>query len=325
VSRLAPWLALLGGLAVGLWGEQVLMRRERARPDAAAQDDFSPLADALHRVVETGDGGRLHVVERGQGRPLVLLHGVSLSAATWRYQLADLADHFRVIAVDQRGHGQSEPGDGGLSLVRLADDVAELLAALDLRDAVLVGHSMGGLVALQFLIDHADAAAERVAGAVLLSSLASTEGKVHAWHLVSTMLAPVNAMFLRAVGRLPGGYMPSTDLSYLIARGTFGRAPSPTHVDLTRAMTAATDAGVLAEFTVEIARAELRHRLRRVAVPVWVVAGSRDMVTPMVNAKEIVRHLPGAELKVLRGGGHMLMLERRREVAELLEKFAAGL
>jgi len=325
VTRWAPWVALLGGMAVGLWGEQVVMRRERSRPDAAAGDDFSPLPDARHAVIPVSDGGRLHVVERGEGRPLVFLHGVSLSAVTWHYQLLDLATRFRVIAVDFRGHVRSEAGDGGYSLTRVGEDLAELLDALDLREAVLVGHSMGGLTLLQFAVDHPDVVRSRVAGAVLVSSLASTEGNVHAWHLVSTALAPVSAFGLRAAGHLPGGYLPSTDLSYLIAKAGFGRSPSPTHVELTRAMTAATPTGVLADFTVEIARAELRDRLRDVDVPVLVVAGSRDMVTPMSNAREIVRNLPGSELKILRGGGHMLMLERRRELNELIEKFAVGL
>jgi pimeloyl-ACP methyl ester carboxylesterase len=325
VTRLAPWFALLGGLAVGLWGEQALMHRERSRPDRAAADDFSPLADARHQVIEVSDGGRLHVVERGEGRPLVFLHGVSLSAVTWHYQLLDLATRFRTVAVDFRGHGRSETGHDGHTLERVGHDLAELLVALDLHDAVLVGHSMGGLTVFEFLVDHAEVVAERVAGAVLVSSLASTEGNVHAWHILSTMLAPVSAWGLRAAGRLPGGYLPSTDLSYLIARAGFGRAPSPTHVELTRAMTAATSTSVLADFTVEIARAELRDRLAEVTLPVLVVAGSRDVVTPMSNAREIVRNLPGAELKVLRGGGHMLMLERRKELNELIEKFAAGL
>lgn len=318
-------LAFLLGAGLGLSAETRLMRRERGRSDAAAADDFSPIPDARHSAIGMSDGGELHVVERGAGRPLVLLHGVTLSAVTWHYQLQDLAARFRVIAVDHRGHGRSVAGEDGHTIERLGRDLAELLVAMDLRDAVLVGHSMGGMTVLQFALDHPDLLAERVAGTVLVSSLASTEGAFPAWHTVSTVVAPASAFGLRAAAHLPGGYLPSSDLSYLITRAGLGRAPSPTHVELTRAMTAATPVAVLAELWVEIARFEVRERLRHVDMRCLVVVGTRDMVTPVSNAHEIVRHLPGAELVKVRGGGHMLMLERRRELNELIEKFAAGL
>jgi pimeloyl-ACP methyl ester carboxylesterase len=327
LGALGPFGALAaaaGGVALGLWGEDRAMGRERARADRAADDDFSPLPDARHREVEVSDGGCLHVVERGEGRPVVFLHGVTLSAVAWHYQFVDLAARFRVIAVDHRGHGRSQAGTDGHTIKRLGDDIAELLAALDLRDAILVGHSMGGMAILQFALDHPELVEERVAGSVLVATLASTEGSVPAWHTISTALAPVTAFGLRCAGRLPGGYLPSTDVSYLVARASLGQRPSPTHVELTRAMTAATSVDVLAELWVEIARFDVRDALDGLRLPALVVVGSRDVITPLSNARDIVRRLPGAELKVLPGAGHMLMLGRRHELNELIEKFAAS-
>ncbi len=88
----------------------------------------------------------------------MLLHGITFSARTWTYQFEDLALRYRLLAVDQRGHGASKGGTGKWDLGRLALDLAELLERLDLRDAVLVGHSMGGMVALRFALDHAGGA-----------------------------------------------------------------------------------------------------------------------------------------------------------------------
>jgi len=320
-------LAASLGLVAGLVLERAAMRRERRRPDPAAADDFSLPSDVRHQTLPVSDGGRLHVVERGPlgGRPLVLLHGVALSAALWHYQLTDLANRFRVLAVEHRGHGLSLAGDAGFTIGRLGQDLAELLDALDLRDAVLVGHSMGGMIVLRFAVDHPGVVEARVAGSVLVSSLASTEGRIPWWHTVSVAAAPAASQAIRWAGRLPGGYLPSTDLSYLIARMGLGARPSPTHVELTRAMTAATSPAVLADLWVETERFDVRRELRSVGMPTLVVAGTRDNITPLVNAEEIVRYLPGSSLVRLPGSGHMPMLERRQEFNELVTSFADGL
>ena len=78
------------------------------------------------------------MVERGQGRPLVLLHGVTLQAEAWAPFLHLLGDQFRVIAIDVRGHGLSNPGTEGIGRLRAADDLATLLEQLDLRDAIVI-------------------------------------------------------------------------------------------------------------------------------------------------------------------------------------------
>ena len=121
------------------------------------------------------DGGSIHVVSRGEGPPIVLSHGVTLSVRTWVKQMESLpAAGFRTIAFDHRGHGDSTVGSPGHTLDTLADDVRTVVEGLDLRDAVLVGHSMGGIAVQLFCLRHPDVAAERVAGIVLLSTLSRT-------------------------------------------------------------------------------------------------------------------------------------------------------
>src|SRR5260221_2370404 len=124
-------------------------------------------------MVPGHDGGTIHVVSEGSGPPIVLSHGVTLSVRTWVRQLETLpAQGFRVVALDHRGHGDSKLVDTGFSIDNLGDDVRSVLEALDLHDAVLVGHSMGGIAVQSFLIRHPEIAAERVKGVVLLSTLA---------------------------------------------------------------------------------------------------------------------------------------------------------
>ena len=95
------------------------------------------------RSVTTSDGVRLNVIEAGSGRPLVMIPGWSQTAAQWRRQTEGLSDRYRTLAIDMRGHGDSEKPAFGYRIQRLAKDVQDALVALDLRDAVLMGHSMG--------------------------------------------------------------------------------------------------------------------------------------------------------------------------------------
>ncbi|MGD9507682.1 MAG: alpha/beta fold hydrolase [Geminicoccaceae bacterium] len=97
-------------------------------------------------IVTTSDGVGLSVVEKGGGRPLVLVPGWSQTARQFQAQIDGLADRYRVIAVDMRGHGQSAKPAHGYKIQRLAQDLKELLDTLDLRDAAVAGHSMGSSV-----------------------------------------------------------------------------------------------------------------------------------------------------------------------------------
>jgi non-heme chloroperoxidase len=103
----------------------------------------------MSRTMTTSDGVTLSYDDEGDGRPVVLLHGYSGSRANWEFQRAALlgAGH-RVIALDIRGHGDSETPSYGQTMARLGQDTRELLEFFDLEDVSLVGHSMGVSVAL---------------------------------------------------------------------------------------------------------------------------------------------------------------------------------
>ena len=319
-------LAIAAGAALAGYAlERAVSGRARRRPDPAANDDFSPLSDATHATIDTGDGGRLHVVERGSGPPIVLLHGVTLSAVTWHYQLVDLADRFRVIAVDHRGHGSSEAGADGYAPARLAEDVADALVALDVRDAVVVGHSMGGMVAMQLAVDRPDLMAERVRGLALLSTTPNPGAKVPGWATLVKVTGPLATRGMRATSRLPGGFFASSDLAYALTRVGFGREALPTHVELNRLMLAAHSPVVLSELWEGLVGFDIRARLGEVTVPTLIITGTRDNLTPPHHAREMARRIPGARLELMRDGGHMLMLERRFELNDLLERWIKDL
>ena len=107
--------------------EKAIARRWHAPEDELASAGLSMPSDVQHHFVTTTDGGRIHVVEAGQGPPIVLVHGITLGVGIWVRQFRGLAGTHRVIAIDQRGHGQSIAGTDGYRFERLADDLIEVL------------------------------------------------------------------------------------------------------------------------------------------------------------------------------------------------------
>jgi len=311
-------LAAAGAATAG--GAAYAAARHRRGRGPVDLSEFDLPDDLDHRTVDVDDGGRIHIVEAGRGRPIVLLHGVTLSVLTWTYQLRDLSDRYHVIAVDQRGHGVSEHGRGGLTIERMAADVASLVEQLDLRDAIVVGHSMGGFVAQQLALDHPEAAA-RISGLILLSTAAAIGQGVPGWDLMMRFFEP-GASAVRLSQWRPGGWLPAGDVGMAVTRLSFGSKPSAEHVALAHRMTGSIGGAMLAELTPGIARFDIRRRLGEIAVPTLVITGSRDLITPPRLGAAIARGIPGAEFEVVPHGGHMLMLERRDWLNARITAFA---
>jgi 3-oxoadipate enol-lactonase len=97
---------------------------------------------------------RMHYEEAGAGPPLVLVHGLGACASDWEGQIPFFARNYRVIVPELRGFGRSERGRGALSIARFASDLRELLDQLGIQQCILIGHSMGGAVSMQFALDH---------------------------------------------------------------------------------------------------------------------------------------------------------------------------
>ena len=119
--------------------------------------------------VETQDGTQIYFKDWGTGQPIVFSHGWPLTADAWDPQMVFLASRgFRCIAHDRRGHGRSSQSWNGNEMNTYADDLAALVEALDLRDAIHVGHSTGGGEVARYIGRHGT---DRVAKAVLISAV----------------------------------------------------------------------------------------------------------------------------------------------------------
>ena len=303
------WGSLLAGMAVGLGAERLGTRRFQRD-----EGPPSPTVTWTEHLIDTPDGGVMRYLEAGRGRPVVLLHGVTLHAEIWRAQF-ELASEARVIAVDLRGHGASVSGSGGASIAANSDDLARLLVDLDVTDAVLVGHSMGGMVVGRCIADHRSIIDERVAGLVFVSTAARNPVD----RLSSRVLRTTNPGLQGMAARRPALLrrlltVPANDLGQVMVRATFGARPT---LGAVRATAAAFDAIEVDEF-LGAAPSILDHdgvdELRSCELPATVLVGRRDPLTPPREARRLAAALPNAELEVLDRAGHQLMLERPAEV-----------
>ncbi|HST26593.1 MAG TPA: alpha/beta fold hydrolase [Gaiellaceae bacterium] len=259
-------------------------------------------------------GGRLYVEEHGSrpgsaGRvPLLLIQGLGYSMWAWRYQL-DAFDR-RTIAFDNRGAGRSSKEPGPFSMEQFADDAVAVLDALGVEAAHVLGLSMGTFVAQSLALR----APERVRSLVLVGG--SPGGPEHAPVPAETLdawaanahLPPVE--FVRRTMHF--SYSPgwSEANPELFEELMVARLEHPTPPECWRAQFEATipflRAGAAAE---------------EIAVPVLVVHGELDRVVPVSNGRLLARRIPGAELVVLPGCGHVVPLERPDELNRLVSDF----
>jgi non-heme chloroperoxidase len=303
-----------GAAAAGYAGERALLRSLRNRPDSDAGLLGNLEIDETYRF-PTYDGGTAYTVSRGQGPPIVFSHGVTISSRVWVKQFQELpAAGVRVIGFDHRGHGDSVAGSSGHSVDNLAADLRVILDELDLRGAVVVGHSMGGVATQAFALRYPDVLRERVAGIVLLSTLAKTS--------VSASRR-LRCLAERVTGAVDVGRLASRpDVGTLVARVGFGRQPAPSHVELNRQMLAGCDPSTGRDATAALLGLDLTAALPSLHVPTLVIGGTADVITPPAESRRLAELIPDARLEMLPGAGHMIMLERTAIFHRLLLDFA---
>lgn len=317
-KRVLKTVGITAGVAAGAAGaaygaQRALARSIRHRPDPDA-GRLGPLRfDEEHRF-ESHDGGSLYVISRGHGPTIVLSHGVTIDSRVWVKQFDALPERgLRVVAFDHRGHGQSVAGTSGHSIENLGADLRTVLERLDLRDALLVGHSMGGLALQELVVHHPTVAHVRARGIVLQSTFART---------------PLSSFSSRGPSARISGWldlaslMRRPQLGTFIARMGFGRAPFASHVELARQMLAECDVDTARDAITSLLGVDFTRDLSRIDFPTLVLGGTADLLTPPAEARRLAEHIPGAHLVLLERAGHMLMLERADELDELLVDFA---
>jgi pimeloyl-ACP methyl ester carboxylesterase len=264
-------------------------------------------------------GHRVCFRQAGDGPPLVLIHGITGTWRHWEPAIPHLAERFTVIAPDLLGHGESAKPRGDYSLGAFASGIRDLLLALGHDTATVVGHSLGGGIAMQFAYQYP----ERCDRLVLVSS-GGLGREVHLLLRAATLpgselvLPLLNSDRLRDAGRWVNGALGRVGLSLghditEVARG----ASSMPDGDSRRAFLATLRA-VIDE---RGQRVDARDRLYLAeAMPTLIVWGVRDPVIPVAHGAEAHDAMPGSLFEVL-DAGHFPQLEEPHEFAALLTEF----
>jgi 3-oxoadipate enol-lactonase len=257
------------------------------------------------------DDATIDVLSEGSGDPIVLIHGFPLAREVWDAQAAQLAQHVRVIRPDLRGMGASSVPDGPYLMETLAGDVAAVLDALGIDRAAIVGHSLGGYVAMAFCRMYT----ERVTRLALVCSKLAADSPEAARGRED--LAD-RAEREDRIDAIVDSYIPR-----LFARSSLeNRSPA-----VNRART------IARKNPVKGAAAMLRGMAQRVdaddiaeelQMPVLIVAGAWDQVVGLSEAEQMRRAFPRADLRVMGHSGHLPMLEEPEALGEALTTFLRG-
>jgi pimeloyl-ACP methyl ester carboxylesterase len=253
---------------------------------------------AASDAIETHDRQRLFYVDKGAGRPVVFVHGWTLSSAIWKAQTDWLAAQgMRAVAYDRRGHGQSSKPDSGYDYETLTNDLATVLDRLDLTDAVLVGHSMGAGEVVRHLSRHG---ARRISRVLLVApttpyALRTDDNPEGIDRAVFDKMAA--ALLANRHGYLAAG-----------APGLLGRNAEPMLVEwvMSIALQAAPQAqiGCLRAF----AETDFRADLKAVTVPTLILYGSADAPPTPANARRTQAGIAGSRIEIYEGAPHGLFV-----------------
>jgi pimeloyl-ACP methyl ester carboxylesterase len=267
-------------------------------------------------------GRSVSYAEAGSGPVLLLVHGMAGSTDNWREVIEPLSRGHTVIAPDLPGHGSSEPGSGDYSLGAHAAGLRDLLVSLGHERATVVGHSLGGGIAMQFTYQFP----ELVERLVLVSSGG---------------LGPEVSPVLRAAA-LPGADLfiaatagPGQRVGSVLARGlgAVGLRPNADLAEVARGYASLADSERRAAF-LETLRAVVGTSGQKVhagdrlylaeALPILIVWGREDPIIPVSHAEAAVETIPGARLEIFEDVGHLPQVEAPGRFVAVLERFLAA-
>jgi pimeloyl-ACP methyl ester carboxylesterase len=285
---------------------------DRATPAGSAEVSFETVT--LH-------GRESGYLVGGEGPVLLLIHGMAGTCENWRGVIEPLARHYTVIAPDLPGHGLSAGGPGDYSLGNLASGLRDLLLVLGHERATLVGHSLGGGIAMQFSYQFPEMVERLVlvssGGLGLEVSPVLRAAALPGAELFIAATATTGQKIGGAIGRglLKVGMKPAADVAE-VARG-YGSLAEP-HRRKAFLATLRSVVGTEGQRVSAVDRFYLAE-----AVPVLIIWGARDPIIPVSHSEDAHRALPGSRLEIFDGVGHLPQVEQPSRFITVLEDFLA--
>ncbi len=336
-ALLALGVALLvWSIAGGLIVRAVLGLASRLRSGGAnAEPAPGPAPAGQVQRLSRPDGAELHVEVVGpeDAPPIVLTHGWGLNSDEWTYLCRELGDRFRLIRWDLPGLGRSKrPDNGDFRLETLAGHLEAVLGVAGGRPAVLLGHSIGGMIGLTFCRRFATELHGRVAGLVFAETTYINPVRTARYAgLFTAIERPVLVPLLHLTIWLSPLVWLSNILSYFngsahsqAKRTGFAGTQSPGQVDFVARFNLQAPPAVLARGMFAMLEFDETATLPTIDAPTVVVVGDRDPVCRPDAGERIAREVPGARLVRLTPARHMGVIEHHAEFARAVAGFAAG-
>lgn len=252
------------------------------------------------------DGQRLYYEDAGQGSPVLLVHGLGSSSRDWEYQMPELQARHRVIALDVRGHGQSDKPRQRYSIAGFAADVAALIDHLQLAPVHLVGISMGGMIGFQLATERP----QLLKSLTIVNSAPEVKPRsVREYLEVARRLLLAHVLGLNTVGKALGKLL----------------FPKPEQADLRRKIEQRwpqNDKRAYLSSLHAIIGWGVQERLGRITCPTLVISADRDY-TPVALKQAYVERLPNARLVVIEDSRHATPLDQPQIFNRTLLEFLA--
>jgi len=275
----------------------------------------------LGRFIDV-DGARIHYVDAGSGPPILCIHGLAGQLRNFTQALVErLAGHYRVVVLDRPGSGYStRPPQASAAIGAQAETIAHFAAALGLERPLVVGHSLGGAIALALALDHPT----QVGGLALLAPVTREPAKIPdvfkglvirsplLRRLVGWTLAIPLSIKNRdaALASLFGPQMVSPDFATKGGGLLFLRPSS--FIGASRDVVAAAED-----------LAAMQERYGGLKIPVGILYGAGDLILdPMAHGRGLLAKLPGAEFELIEGGGHMILVASADRCAAFIAHMA---
>ena len=250
------------------------------------------------------DGCQLHYEEYGHGTPLLLVHGLGSSTRDWEYQIPALAPHYRVIALDVRGHGRSDKPHEAYRIADFADDVLALIEHLQLPPVHLVGISMGGMIGFQLGVEHP----ELLRSLTIVNSAPEVKARnAREWLEIGKRWTLSRLLSLETIGKALGKLLFPKPEQAELRRKIAERWPQ----NEKHAYLASLDA---------IIGWSVRERLARITCPTLVIAAEHDY-TPVEHKRQYVAEMPNAQLLVIENSRHATPLDQPQRFNNALLAF----
>jgi pimeloyl-ACP methyl ester carboxylesterase len=268
--------------------------------------DCADRASMLPMPTTVRDGLHIHYTDTGSGTPVLLLNGLGAGAAAWDPLLPLIAESRRLIIVDHRGTGLSDPSRGRFSIADLADDAAAVLDTAGISSAHVVGNSLGGMVAQEMALRHPRSMRSLVLAATTPGVVAVPSHPSLPYHLLRA-LAGGGAARRRHLDAAFHGPATLVDAPYRLAC-------DPTIEHLPQGDGARRQLGAALRWTSVT-------RLRRITAPTLVLHGTHDRLVPLPNARLLARLIPNSRLVTLERSGHFFITDAASAAGRAMDRF----